>query len=298
MNSNVIDSTRIIGFIGLGSIGQPIAERLISAGFQLNIYNRTAISKNRGNLKSAKIFKSPKDLAERSDLLFICVSDDQAVEMILFGSNGVEKGLKKGSTIIDLSTISPHKAKANSIRLAKKNITYIDAPVSGGTEGAKAGTLTMFLGCNKILLKELESILSSIASNLYAFGTAGKGQEVKAINQILVAGCYVAVAEAITLGQKLGLPMNMVIEALQKGAANSWALKNRSQGMLEDKYPLGFKLGLHHKDLCIALRTAQESGLDLPITSKVRDIEEELINQGYTNDDISVIKRFFSKGHK
>ena len=119
----------------------------------------------------------------------------------------------------------------------------------------------------------------------------GKGQEVKALNQILVAGTYAAVAEAIALGEALKLPMNKVIEALQKGAASSWALSNRSKGMLKDNYPLGFKLHLHHKDLSIALKTAKESGLHLPIASIVKELEEGLIKEGYKNADVSVLRR-------
>ena len=113
----------------------------------------------------------------------------------------------------------------------------------------------------------------------------------KAINHVLVAGSYIAVAEAIALGETLNLPMHKVIEALQKGAANSWALSNRSQSMLKNEYPLGFKLHLHHKDLSIALRTAEAFGIKLPITSKVKELEEDLIKEGYKDDDVSVLKR-------
>ena len=149
----------------------------------------------------------------------------------------------------------------------------------------------MFLGCKNQKINEIKPILELIAKNIYCFGSVGKAQEVKAINQILVAGSYASVAEAIALGETFELPMDLVLEALQTGAASSWALSNRSESMLNDRYPLGFKLKLHHKDLSIALAAAKEFGVELPITSKVREIEESLIKEGFGDEDIAVLKR-------
>ncbi|WP_269623460.1 NAD(P)-dependent oxidoreductase [Prochlorococcus marinus] len=280
-----------LGFIGLGAIGLPIAANLIRADFPLQVHTRSRKAEKSPELKGAKPCSTPKEVAQGCEVLLICVSDDKAVEEVLFGFHGAESNLTSGKTVIDLSTISPTKAKSFAAKLARKNVKYIDAPVTGGTEGAKKGTLTIFLGTNDDSLKEVSSILQPIGSSFYPFGTVGKGQEVKAINQILVAGSYAAVAEAISLGEALNLPMDIVVEALQKGAASSWALSNRSQSMLQDNYPLGFKLHLHHKDLCIALKTAEDSGLKLPITSNVKELEERLIKEGYKDLDVSVLKR-------
>tara|TARA_Y100001968_G_scaffold324496_1_gene363927 strand:- start:12357 stop:13250 length:894 start_codon:yes stop_codon:yes gene_type:complete len=291
MSSNNLNSKHCLGFIGLGSIGLPIAANLNKAGFSLRVHTRSRVAETNNQLKGARPCETPKEVAQGCDVLMLCVSNEKAVEEVIFGPNGAEHSLTPGKLIIDFSTISPNKAKSIASRLSKKNIDYIDAPVSGGTEGAKKGTLTIFLGTNNDYLKNLSSILNAIGTNFYPFGSIGKGQEVKAINQILVAGTYAAVAEAIALGQSLELPMDAVIEALQKGAANSWALSHRSKAMLNDKYPLGFKLQLHHKDLSIALKTAKNEGLDLPITSKVKEIEELLIKEGYKNQDVSVLRR-------
>ncbi len=285
-------SENSFGFVGLGALGLPIAANLLRAGHSLKVYARKFEQSKFNKLKAAKFCKSAEEAAIDSNVFFICVSDDKAVEEVLFSSEGAYKSLEKGSIVIDLSTISPSKARSISKRLAEKNIEYCDAPVSGGTEGAEEGTLTMFLGCNIQTIERVRKVIKSIASNIYCFGKVGKGQEVKAINQILVAGSYMAVAEAISLGEALELPMDIVIEALQKGAASSWALTHRSKAMLEDNYPLGFKLALHHKDLSIALNTAEETGLTLPITKKVREIEKSLIRKGYGDHDVSVIKRF------
>ena len=298
MTSINVNTKTKLGFIGLGSIGLPIAANLISAGFSLKVHTRSRTAEKNNELRKAQSCSSPKDTAKGCKVLLICVSDDEAVEEVLFGNQGAEGGLKQGSVVIDLSTISPSKAKLFAENLAKKNVTYIDAPVTGGTEGAKAGSLTIFLGANKELLEKIKFILNAIGDSFYPFGKIGKGQEVKAINQILVAGSYAAVAEAIALGEALNLPMNKVIEGLQKGAASSWALTNRSQAMLNDYYPLGFKLQLHHKDLSIALKTAEESGLQLPITSKVKELEEELMEEGYHDEDVSVLRRSIKKMSK
>lgn len=287
-----------LAFVGLGAIGLPIAANLLKAGFDLKVHTRSRTAETNEKLAGAKPCSSARDAAKDTNILLICVSDENAVDDVLFGSQGAESNLNKGNIVIDLSTITPEKAKYFSEKLAKKGVTYVDAPVSGGTEGAKAGTLTIFLGANNKTLKEIECILKSIANSIYPFGKTGKGQEVKALNQVLVAGTYAAVAEAIALGQELLLPMDLVVEALQKGAASSWALTNRSESMLKDDYPLGFKLELHHKDLCIALKTAESVGLQLPVTFKVKELEEELLQEGYHSMDVSILRRSIKRRQK
>ena len=285
----------LIGFVGLGSIGCPVVKNLLDSGFNIQVYNRSFIDEKISSLNGIKICPSAKEAAKGCKYFLLCVTDDSAVENVLFGLDGASKSLQQGSIIIDLSTISPWKARSLAKRFLKQQITYIDAPVTGGTEGALLGELTMFLGCRNTLKEKILPILDSIASNYYFFDEVGKGQEVKAINQILIAGTYSALSEAIALGQNLGLPMEVVIKALQQGAASSWALSNRSEFMLKNDYPLGFKLELHHKDLDIALRTAEMSGINLPVTKTVRDIESSLIEQGYGNEDISVLRKSIVK---
>ena len=295
MISNSINSKTTLGFIGLGSIGLPIAANLVKAGFSVKVHTRSREAEKSKDLLGAKRCETPKHASQGSQVLLICVSDHYAVEEVLFGPVGAQNSLTKGSIVIDLSTIIPSKSKEFANKLSLNGVDYIDAPVSGGTEGAKTGTLTIFLGGDSITQKRIEPILNSIASSIYPFGEIGKGQEVKAINQILVAGSFASVAEAIALGEKLQLPMDVVVEALQKGAGNSWALINRAKSMLEDNYPLGFKLHLHHKDLTIAVTTAKNLGLKLPITSKVKELEEKLIKEGYQDQDVSVLKRYIKE---
>ena len=279
-----------LAFIGLGAIGKPMSERLIDNGFELNLYqrNKQKIDDNR------KYFVDPIEAVTDCDRLLICVTDDNAVESVLFGDKGVAETLKPNSFVIDFSTISPNKSISIHKKLGKKNILYVDCPVSGGTEGAHNGSLSLFVGASKKDCLCFEHIFEVLGKSINYFNGVGKGQQVKALNQILVAGTYAAVAEAMELGKLLELPMCDVIDALKVGAANSWPLENRSKAMLIDKHPLGFKLELHHKDLSIAIDLAKSINIDLPITSRVKEIEQKLMQIGLGELDISVLHRYIS----
>ena len=177
--------------------------------------------------------------------------------------------------------------------LAPGKVAYIDAPVTGGTEGARAGTLSVLIGGDPADVKRARPLLEQVGSRLTHFGSVGSGQQVKALNQVLVAGSYAAVAEAMALGARLGLPLEQVREALRHGAAGSWALEHRSRQMIENTYPLGFRLALHHKDLTIALEAAAGKQLDLPITAQVAAMEAALLDAGHGDEDVSALARWF-----
>ena len=279
-----------LAFIGLGAIGTPISERLIDNGYDLHLYQRNKLN----NEDKRKYFVDPIEAVTDCDGLLICVTDDNAVESILFGDNGVSDSLKPNSFVIDFSTISPDKSISIHNELGKRNIFYVDCPVSGGIEGARKGSLSLFIGASKKECLSFEHIFEVLGKSINYFNGVGKGQQVKALNQILVAGTYAAVAEAIGLGKLLDLPMSDVIDALKFGAANSWPLENRSKAMLIDKHPLGFKLELHHKDLSIAIDLAKSINIDLPIASKVKEMEQRLMQAGLGELDVSVLHRYIS----
>ena len=282
-----------LGFIGLGAIGRPMAANLCHAGFQLNVHTRSRSAETAPELQGARSCASPAVAADAVDVLLICVSDDQAVETVLFGSDGAASTLRPDSVVVDCSTIAPATAMACAERLAQQGIHYLDAPVTGGTEGAKAGTLTLLAGGESTALASVRPVLEVIGSTIHHFGPVGRGQQVKAVNQVLVAGSYAAVAEAMALGKRLDLPMDQVVEALKSGAAGSWALDHRSAGMLMGHYPLGFRLALHHKDLGIALEAAESVQLELPISRTVRQLEHDLMQQGHGDEDVSALHRQF-----
>ena len=281
-----------VGMVGLGALGLPMAVNLRRAGLTLQVHTRSRRAENDPELSGACRCKNPAATAENVDVLLLCVSDDSAVNDVLFGQDGAAEQLEPGSIVIDCSTISPKGAQQAAAQLERIGVRYIDAPVTGGTEGARAGTLTMLVGGDAAVLAKVRPLLDVIGGSVHHIGPVGRGQQAKAVNQVLVAGSYAAVAEAIALGQRLKLPMQQVIEALGSGAAGSWALNHRSEAMLQGNYPLGFKLSLHRKDLGIALETANSVELDMPITALVAQLETDLIQKGYGDDDVSALHRW------
>ena len=281
-----------LGFVGLGALGLPMAINLHRAGFPLLVHTRSRSAETDPELEGATPCSSPAEAGTGVDVLLLCVSNDAAVEEVLFGVEGAASQLRAGSVVLDCSTIAPATAQRCAERLARQNVHYLDAPVTGGTEGAQRGSLTVLVGGAHELLERVRPILEVIGGSIHHFGGVGRGQQVKAVNQVLVAGSYAAVAEAVSLGQRLDLPMPQVIDALKNGAAGSWALEHRSTAMLEASYPLGFRLSLHHKDLGIALDAAKTVQLDLPVTTLVKQLELDLINNGHGDEDISALHRW------
>ena len=281
-----------LGLVGLGALGLPMAINLHRAGFRLKVHTRSRRAETHPKLEDAPRCSSPAEASNGVDVLLLCVSDDAAVEQVLFGPDGAASQLGAGSVVLDCSTIAPATAQRCAERLAHQNVHYLDAPVTGGTEGAKRGSLTVLVGGASEPLERVRPILEVIGGSIHHFGSVGRGQQVKAVNQVLVAGSYAAVAEAVALGQRLELPMPQVIDALKNGAAGSWALDHRSTAMLEGRYPLGFRLTLHRKDLGIALNAAKAVQLDLPVTTLVEQLELDLINNGHGDEDVSALHRW------
>jgi 3-hydroxyisobutyrate dehydrogenase-like beta-hydroxyacid dehydrogenase len=228
-------------------------------------------------------------------MLCLCVSDDAAAEAVLLGQQGAAPALAPGTLVIDFSTIAPSTSQALAAALAGRQVRYLDAPVTGGTEGARAGRLSVLVGGDEADLEQARPLLEAVGQRISHFGPVGAGQQAKAVNQVLVAGSYAAVAEALALGQRLGLPMEQVCTALAAGAAGSWALEHRSAAMLRQEFPLGFRLSLHRKDLAIALEAAGGCDLNLPVTALVAQLEDELIARGHGDDDVAGLARWFSR---
>ena len=282
-----------VGMVGLGAIGLPMAVNLRRAGFDLKVHTRSRTAEQHPDLNGCQACCSAEEVSRDVDVLILCVSDDAAVGSVLFGRQGAATSLPRGSVVLDCSTIAPSTAVASAERLLRQGVNYIDAPVTGGTEGARAGTLTVLAGGDAEALERVRPLLAVIGGTVHHFGAVGRGQQVKAVNQVLVAGSYAAVAEAMALGARLDLPMQDVVVALSSGAAGSWALSHRAEGMLAGHYPLGFRLTLHHKDLSIALKEADSVQLRLPISSLVQQQEAELIAGGHGDEDVSALHRLF-----
>jgi 3-hydroxyisobutyrate dehydrogenase-like beta-hydroxyacid dehydrogenase len=270
-----------------------MAANLLAAGFPLTVHNRSVGPAQNLVAQGARAVTSPTAAAAQAEWLCLCVSDDAAVEAVLFGPHGAHAGLRPGSVVIDFSTIAPATSQSLAVRLALQGVAYLDAPVTGGTEGARAGSLSVLVGGESSDLERVRPLLEVVGNRISHLGPVGAGQQTKAVNQVLVAGSYAAVAEAMALGQRLGLPMERVRQALAAGAAGSWALENRAANMLQGHFPLGFRLALHRKDLAIALEAAAAAGVELPLSQLVAAIEDQLMEAGHGNDDVSALARWF-----
>lgn len=289
-----METPRKLAFIGLGTMGAPMAQRLVDAGYSVTVHNRTR--EREMDVIGAKRAPSPRDAAEGQDVVFTMVSDTPDVQAVIIGEDGALHGMSPGSVLIEMSTISPAVTRELSETLAAKGIEMLDAPVSGGSEGAQKGTLAVMVGGKAEVLDRVRAVLAHLAKSVTHVGPSGSGQLVKAINQVVIAGTYAAVAEGMTLGLKAGLEMDAVVAAIAGGAAGSWVLENRSGNMIRGEYPLGFRTRLHHKDLGIALEAARELGVPLPIAELVEGLEADLIERGYGNEDVSNIARAVRKG--
>ena len=284
-------STLRVGFAGLGTMGVSMATNLARAGFALTVWNRTSEKASPVVALGARAATSPRALGAASDVVVLCLTDSPEVESVLFGTDGLAHGLAPGSLVIDCSTISPVRAREFAERLAASGVTLLDAPVSGGSEGARLATLSILVGGEANDVARATPVLAAMGSSVTHLGPVGAGQWAKAVNQVILAGVYLAVAEGVTLALKANLDVEGVVGALSGGAAGSWVLANRAGRMIDDEYPLGFKLSLHRKDLAIALDLARELGVVLPVTSLAATLEDGLIAEGHGDDDNSALAR-------
>jgi 3-hydroxyisobutyrate dehydrogenase len=272
-------------------MGAAMAANVRRAGFAVTAWNRTpgpaAALAALGAVEAA----TPADVARAADVVVVCVSDTPDVEAVLFGPDGVAGSLARGSLVIDCSTISPGATAAIASRLREAGIGFVDAPVSGGSEGARLGTLTIFVGGESEFVERARPILAAMGKTITHFGPAGSGQAVKAVNQVVIAGIYLGVAEGMILAMKAGLDPETVATALGGGVAKSWILENRSGKMIANEYPLGFRTSLHLKDLAIALELARSVGAVLPVTSLAAQLESGLVARGYGDEDMSNLAR-------
>jgi 3-hydroxyisobutyrate dehydrogenase len=280
-----------VGFVGLGTMGSFMAANLLKAGFPLSVWNRTASRADEVVALGAERASSPADLARTCGIVVACLTDSPQVEAVLFGPYGLAEGLASGSLFIDCSTLSPLKAQEFAARLSTQGVSMLDAPVSGGSEGAKNATLTIMVGGADGDVERASGVLGAMGRSVNHLGPVGAGQWAKAINQVILCGVYLGVAEGVTLGLKAGLDVGRVLSALKGGAAGSWVLENRSGRMIDDEYPLGFKIALHRKDLAIGLALAESVGAVLPVTVMAATFEDELIAEGHGDDDNSALAR-------
>ncbi len=283
--------TQKVGFVGLGTMGAAMAANLARAGFPLTVWNRTPGRAGPLVALGAVEAPSPREVARASDVVVTCVTDSPQVAEVLFGPDGLAEGLASGSMLIDCSTISPASAREMAARLAVGGVAMLDAPVSGGSEGAVAGTLTIMVGGEPSDVERAHDVLHAMGRTVTHLGPIGSGQVAKAVNQVILCGTYLGVAEGVALAMKAGMDVERLVSALAGGAAGSWVLQNRSGRMIADSYPLGFKIALHRKDMAIALELSRSVGAVLPVAALAATLEDGLIAQGHGDDDNSALAR-------
>ncbi len=280
-----------VAFLGLGTMGAAMAANLARAGFPVTAWNRTEGRAPELGELGVTFAPNPAAAAAEADIVVVCVSDTSDVESVLFGTDGVADGARAETLVIDCSTIAPSGSWRFAGQLRERGLHMIDAPVSGGSEGARNATLTIFVGGDDADVERARPVLEALGRTITHVGPIGAGQAVKAVNQVILAGTYLGVAEGIVLAIKAGLDVGQVVEALGGGAAQSWVLANRSERMIDNDYPLGFKVALHRKDLGIALDLAGQLGAVLPVSALAAQLESGLIANGHGDDDISALAR-------
>ena len=273
-----------IGFIGLGIMGRGMTHNLLKAGHDVTVWNRNAARMDEFVAAGAKSASSPAELASRCDVILVCVSDTPDVEQVLFGENGVSAGVKSGALVVDHSTISPQKTVEMAKRLNEQGAAFLDAPVSGGSEGAKNGTLSIMVGGETADVERAMPILQAYGKTITHVGPQGAGQMAKLVNQILVVINQLAASEALLFAQAGGLDLAKIIEAVKGGAAGSWMLANRGPQMIVRDFRPGFTIDLQQKDLRLVLESADEMGVPLLATSLVFQLYRTLQAQGLGGD--------------
>jgi 2-hydroxy-3-oxopropionate reductase len=278
-----------IGFIGLGIMGKPMARNLMEAGYELTVYNRSRGKVDELAEEGAKAAGSPREVAEQSDVVITMLPDSPEVREIVAGEDGVFEGIKEGSLLIDMSTISPVVTEELAAEAGKKGVGMLDAPVSGGETGAIDGTLSIMVGGSEEDFERARPIFDVLGQTVVRVGEAGAGQVVKACNQIVVALVIEAVSEALVLGSKAGVDPEKIIEVLSGGLAGSKVMEAKKSFFLEHDFEPGFRVELHHKDLGIALAAGREYGVALPVTALVSQMLEALKAKGSGDRDHSAI---------
>jgi 2-hydroxy-3-oxopropionate reductase len=277
-----------LGFIGLGIMGAPMAVRLAAGGHELFVNTRGEV---RAEVKEAgaTVCASAKEVAQKADIIFTMVPDTPDVETVLFSEGGVAEGLSKGKTVVDMSSISPLATKEYAKRINELGCDYLDAPVSGGEVGAKAGTLTIMIGGPEAAFEKVKPLFELMGKNITLVGGNGDGQTTKVANQIIVALNIAAVGEALVFASKAGADPAKVRQALMGGFAMSRILEVHGERMIKRTFNPGFRINLHQKDLNLALQGAKTLGVALPNTAGAAQLMAACAAQGWDQLDHSAL---------
>lgn len=287
-----------VGYVGLGIMGGPMARHLAAASHSVVVYNRTtAKAEEWVKAHGGSFALTPREVAEQSDVVFMCVGNDDDVRSVVYGADGVLAGMSTGKTLVDHTTASATLARELSVACAEKGVGFVDAPVSGGQAGAENGQLTIMCGSDDVAAFErIEPIVDAYAKRCKQLGNAGSGQLAKMVNQICIAGIAQGLSEALNFAMRAGLDPDDVVDVISKGAAQSWQMENRSKTMVRDEFEFGFAVEWMRKDLGMCFDEAKRNGAQLPMTEMVDKFYEEVVAMGGRRwDTSSLIARFTKK---
>jgi 3-hydroxyisobutyrate dehydrogenase len=284
-----------IGFIGLGIMGRPMARNLLRAGYPLIVWNRSRPGIEELAQEGASPASDPQDVARQSNVVITMVTDSPDVEEVALGPKGIIAAGGPGLVHVDMSTISPAVTRRIASRLAEKGIEMLDAPVSGGDTGARAGTLSIMVGGKKEVFERCRPIFEVLGHTIVYCGPHGAGQTVKLCNQVIVALNNLAMCEALVFAAKAGVDTRRMLEAVGAGAASSWALLNLAPRVLDRDFRPGFKVAHQQKDLRLALETAEEQAIPLPGTSLVHQLFAAVEAEGLGDEGTQALIKALEK---
>ncbi len=280
-----------IGFIGLGVMGAPMARNLLAADYDVIAWNRSPEPLAALVEAGARAAEGPAAVAAAADIVITILKDDPVVREVLGGPDGAIAAARPGALVIDMSTVSPALARDLAEEAAGRGVAFLDAPVSGGDVGARAGTLSIMVGGEAADLERARPVFEVLGSRVTHVGGAGAGQVAKACNQVLVAVIFAGLAEALVLGSKLGVDAAKVLDAVGGGMAANRIMEVRRDNFLDHDFAPGFKVDLHHKDLEIALGAGAEVNAPLPLTAEVQQMFRQLRAAGFGEEDDSALLR-------
>jgi 2-hydroxy-3-oxopropionate reductase len=280
-----------VGFIGLGIMGMPMARNLMEAGYELMVHNRSPEKAEELGKEGATVAATPREVAQKSDVVITMLPDSPQVREVVAGENGVLEGISEGALIIDMSTISPVVTEELAEAVKEKGASMLDAPVSGGDVGAVEGTLSIMVGGDAADFQRAKPLLESMGKTITHVGPTGAGQVTKAANQVVVALTIEAVSEALVLGSAGGVSPQKILEVLSGGLAANKVMEVKREKFLSHKFEPGFRSELHHKDLGIALAAGREYGVVLPVTAIVDQMLLSMRRKGWGEEDHSALLR-------
>ena len=283
-----------IGFIGMGRMGSEMSERLLQAGYPLTVYDRTNEKTQEVAQHGAQVANTPKEVAERTDVVISMVSDNPATEAVMFEPDGVLAGVGQQSTLIDMSSISPELSRHISKAALAKGAKMIDAAVSGSTPQAKEGSLMIFVGGEQATFEQCQPILSVLGKNAFYMGGSGSGSSMKLVVNTLLGLGLQAVAEAVALGQKAGLDKKQLLDVLGQTTVIAPAHKLKLANVEKEQYETNFALAMMRKDFSLIMRLAAELSVSMPATAAAEQMYAAALAQGY-NEDYSVMLQFMEK---